>query len=441
MGVTITIRRTCLPIWLYCDDTSGNVSKKWNKHNSILFVLGGLPREATQKLYNVHFLLTSNIASPLEMMEHLSHVLKAGREDGVAVWDCQDHTDALVIPWVLAFQGDNPMASEFASHIGMKGKHFCHICHACAGSGDKAVSAEDAEAAQLTEFLQEGKARYKSETIRDLAEQERRAFEGAPSAVEGLATESGTKDKYLQYFIDALQAKLTQWREDDKRTHGEIAGATPWQSSGPSCKEREQEFLRTLRAEMPEDIRNPVLNIPDFDPNTDSPVEILHVVLLGVVKYWWRDVCARQDHRGKRLLETRLSSVAVDGLGISPLRGHTLVHYAGSLIGHDFRIILQVAPAVLYGLIPGPAYQAWLALCRLAPMVFQPEIGDLPAYKVSVRLRTFSLRLRFGRRSGSTSRSSTCSCILCGTSSGSALLPSVPRRPLNHTTLSSACAA
>ncbi|KAI0363135.1 hypothetical protein BV20DRAFT_1058313 [Pilatotrama ljubarskyi] len=31
-----------LPTWLYCDDTSGNVSKKWNKHNSILFVLGGV---------------------------------------------------------------------------------------------------------------------------------------------------------------------------------------------------------------------------------------------------------------------------------------------------------------------------------------------------------------------------------------------------------------
>ena len=65
-----------LPIWLYCDDTSGNVSKKWNKHNSILFVLGGLPREAAQKMYNVHFLSTSNIAPPLEMMESIAETLR-----------------------------------------------------------------------------------------------------------------------------------------------------------------------------------------------------------------------------------------------------------------------------------------------------------------------------------------------------------------------------
>lgn len=65
-----------LPIWLYCDDTSGNVSKKWNKHNSILFVLGGLPHRCTTQLHNVHFLSTSNIASLLEMMEQVKEVLK-----------------------------------------------------------------------------------------------------------------------------------------------------------------------------------------------------------------------------------------------------------------------------------------------------------------------------------------------------------------------------
>lgn len=31
-----------VPIWLYCDDTSGNISKKWKKHNSFLFTLAGL---------------------------------------------------------------------------------------------------------------------------------------------------------------------------------------------------------------------------------------------------------------------------------------------------------------------------------------------------------------------------------------------------------------
>lgn len=57
------------PIWLYCDDTSGNLSKKWNKHNSFLFTPAGLPRAHVHMEYNVHFLCTSNIAPPLEMLE------------------------------------------------------------------------------------------------------------------------------------------------------------------------------------------------------------------------------------------------------------------------------------------------------------------------------------------------------------------------------------
>lgn len=62
-------RVLCMPLWLYCDDTSGNTSKKWNKHNSFLFTLAGLPLEQTQKEYNIHLLCTSNLAPPLEMME------------------------------------------------------------------------------------------------------------------------------------------------------------------------------------------------------------------------------------------------------------------------------------------------------------------------------------------------------------------------------------
>lgn len=65
-----------VPLWTYCDDTSGNVSKKWNKHNSVLFTLAGLPREFSQMLYNVHFMATSNLAPPLEMMEAVTAMLR-----------------------------------------------------------------------------------------------------------------------------------------------------------------------------------------------------------------------------------------------------------------------------------------------------------------------------------------------------------------------------
>ena len=59
-----------LPLWVYCDDASGNTSKKWNKHNSYLFTLARLSHEQAAKEYNVHFLCTSNNkAPPLEMLD------------------------------------------------------------------------------------------------------------------------------------------------------------------------------------------------------------------------------------------------------------------------------------------------------------------------------------------------------------------------------------
>ncbi len=189
------------------------------------------------------------------------------------------------------------------------------------------------------------------------------------------------------------------------------------------------------------------------------------MVLLGVVKYFWRDAVARQSAEGKATLKARLTSMTVDGLGISPIRGHTLVYYAKSLVGRDFRTVLQVAPAVLRGMVPEAAYEAWLALCRLAPMVFQNRIDDIEKYKVRatrsvcvwvrlvVNMKTYyrqflcpqlttSLeRQPCGPHSGSTNQNFTSSSICLTTSFVLVQRLSIQQRHLNCTTSSFACAA
>ncbi|KAJ7792011.1 hypothetical protein B0H13DRAFT_1747118 [Mycena leptocephala] len=363
------------PLWAYCDDTSGNVSKKWNKHNSILFTLAGLPRALTQMLYNIHFIATSNLSPPLEMMEAVTAMLKEAQKDGIEVWDCEYKEWILIIPWFLAFQGDNPMSSEFASHIGMKGKYFCRVCKAKSDKTNRAPG-HAGEIDRLTEFMtvSAGTPRTKEQTIVDLIAQLKRAVDGAPSAVDDMATDTGSKDKYFQHFLDKLQAAATKLRDEQKER-----GPGP-SDSGVSKAEEVKNLLHQLRAEMPSNIFNPVLSIAEFDPNRDTPVEILHVVLLGVVKYWWRDAVSRQNSKGKEELKARLSSVDVAGLNAPPIRGNTYVQYAGSLVGRDFRVILQVAPVVLHGLIPQAHYDGWVALCKLAPLMFQPVIEHMPSY-------------------------------------------------------------
>ena len=69
-------RVVAFPVWLYCDDTSGNVSKKWNKHNSFLFTAAGLPRRFVHQESSIHFLSTSNVAPPLEMLDGIVRQLR-----------------------------------------------------------------------------------------------------------------------------------------------------------------------------------------------------------------------------------------------------------------------------------------------------------------------------------------------------------------------------
>ncbi|KAH9452139.1 hypothetical protein Pst134EB_016097 [Puccinia striiformis f. sp. tritici] len=58
-----------VPIVLYADDTSGNRSKRWNKHVSYYFTLAGLPPVLSNMQYNCHFITTSNQAGALELAE------------------------------------------------------------------------------------------------------------------------------------------------------------------------------------------------------------------------------------------------------------------------------------------------------------------------------------------------------------------------------------
>ncbi|KAJ7623989.1 hypothetical protein B0H17DRAFT_1288780 [Mycena rosella] len=324
-------------------------------------------------LYNIHFIATSNLSPPLEMIEAVTAMLQKAREFGIEVWDCVYEEWILIIPWFLAFQGDNPMSSEFASHIGMKGKYFCRVCKAKSDKNNRAPG-HAGEIDRLQEFMTAGIPRTTDETITDLTAQLKRAIDGAPSAVDDMATESGSKDKYFQHFLDKLQAAASKLRDEQKER-----GAGP-SESGVSKAQEVKEMLHRLRADMPDNIFNPVLSILDFDANSDTPVEILHVVLLGVVKYWWRDAVSRQTSKGKEELKARLSSVDVAGLNTPPIRGNTYVQYAGSLVGRDFRVILQVALVVLHGLIPQAHYDGWIALCNLAPLMFQPAIEHMPTY-------------------------------------------------------------
>jgi hypothetical protein len=80
--------------------------------------------------------------------------IREARQNGIPAWDCLHEEEVLLLPWGHAFQGDNPMQSEFASHIGMSGRHFCRICHASALEGKHRAPGRAGEISRVTEFMQ-----------------------------------------------------------------------------------------------------------------------------------------------------------------------------------------------------------------------------------------------------------------------------------------------
>lgn len=127
--------------------------------------------------------------------------------------------------------------------------------------------------------------------------------------------------------------------------------------------------------------------VQGLDPHHDTPVEILHVGLLGFVKYFWRDVVHNQlkgKDDMKELLIRRLSAMDVSGLGLSgKLNGKTLVQYAGSLTGRDFRALAQCAPFCIYDMVNAECFAAWEAMSSLVPLIWQPRIDNIHDYLVS----------------------------------------------------------
>ncbi|KAI6014952.1 hypothetical protein EDC04DRAFT_2903843 [Pisolithus marmoratus] len=404
IGLIETRGHGVLP-WTLTDPTIGNTSKKWNKHNLFLFTAAGLPRTMVHKECNIHFLATSNIAPPLEMLDSVVHQLELAQMQGIWAWDVMAREMVLIFPAILAMLGDNPMQSELACHIGLQGKFFCHNCwvkgadlHPAHGHVDRVVmdlnrddacsietqsrlsKSEEGSAQANVAYHSKGKGRQ-SETMQGLVDHARR-FLGANAPrtrqdttdkLRGMfhevacgmgkvryvkmKTDTGIKDTYMDVFVECIL----------KLVKGLRAGM-----------DKHTEAVNSVTQGRPvEEFMSPVWRIKGLDPHQDTPVEILHVILLGFVKYFWRDAMSRLNEVQKAKLQVRLASFDVTGLGIPLLAGHTLIQYAGSLTGRDFRTISQAAPFILYDLVPCPCYEAFLVLSVLIPLVWKPCIENV----------------------------------------------------------------
>ncbi|KAI6035322.1 hypothetical protein F5J12DRAFT_902148 [Pisolithus orientalis] len=384
-------------IWLYCDDTSSNMSKKWNKHNLFLFTAAGLPHALVHKESNIHFLAMSNITPPLEMLDGIVAQLEHAQMHGIWAWDIEAREMVLVIPAVLAMLGDNPMQSELACHVGLQGKFFCCNCW---------VQGVGAESSEHPQALQPDNGTCSIETASHMTDLDRSTHGGVTQQLKGkgchletmqglvdrarhflaantpctwqhmveklcsmfhevtssmgktqyvkMKTEIGIKDTYMDVFIEQIL----------KHVKGICAGTDG--------------FTKAVRILcIGRIVSSLTYSTSGLDPHQDTPVEVLHVILLRFMKYFWHDAISRMNDDQKAEFQVQLASFNTSGLSIPPLATQTFIQYAGSLAGCDFCAICQAAPFVLYDLVPHECYKAFLALSSLVPLVWQPCIDNI----------------------------------------------------------------
>ena len=122
-----------LPIILFSDDTSGNVSKKWHKFDSWSVMFAGLPRHENSRIANIHFCCCSDVVSAVDMTEALAPELTLLEQQGVEAYDALTQEIVVVLSPVMCVLADNPRASELLNHLGSSARRYCRMCMVCTG--------------------------------------------------------------------------------------------------------------------------------------------------------------------------------------------------------------------------------------------------------------------------------------------------------------------
>ncbi|KAF9541558.1 hypothetical protein CPC08DRAFT_803425 [Agrocybe pediades] len=345
-----------LPLW--CDDVSGNQSKQYNKHMNMYMSNSNIPGRLLQQEYFVRFVSTSPSATAPEQFSVLRDQINDTRTNPIRCFNAHTSRKCAVILQVPDLPADNPQQSEEASHMGTNTNHGCRKCDV---GGSHEITESDKGYHALYSI---GELRSAEKTRACLEKQLLAACTGVQSKVTEIQTATGVKDKITEYWIEKLIARA---REEKSKNPGK---------SVQTITDELQQWLN----DQPGDKYNPLLSIEGLDPTQHTPVEILHTILLGIMKYVWFFINKDWSDEDRAIFAIRLQSTDLDGLTVPPLQAAYMIQYRNNLIGKHFKTLMQTMAFQVHNIVNPRQLEVIKSVSALGSMLWMHEIDDMDQY-------------------------------------------------------------
>jgi hypothetical protein len=354
----------------WADDVSGNRSKQYNKHMNMCTGNGCLPGRLLQQEFHVHYISTSPHATSAEQFATFRNDVKSTETEPVKCFNAATKRTCRFIIRTPGLPADNPQQSEEASHMGGNANHPCRKCHW--GGSKKAKETEEI----YHQCHLAGTARNVTEIRENLERQLQMAMRGDKKGIEDLQRGTGTKDKVAQHWIDILLKRA----DDLRRT-------SPQKSKAEIASE-----IKAWFDQQPGEKWNPLLDITGLDPSQDTPVELLHTILLGVMKYIWHFLNTSQwSDTDRHLLAIRLQSTDISGLTVPPIRAGYMIQYRNNLIGKHFKTLMQILIFHVHKICTPEQFTLVKAASDLGARLWVPEIDDMDHYLEQLKIAVANL--------------------------------------------------
>ncbi|KAF7342693.1 hypothetical protein MSAN_02027200 [Mycena sanguinolenta] len=328
----------------FSDDVSGNKSKSWNKHWNAYMTHRNLPRKLLQQEFHVHFISTSPNASVSEQFYEFKQAVEETHSSPVIVEDEAGNTTCFSI-----YAGK---ATVFVANV-------------------ESVERKNSrpQTKDIMHFLRPVYPRTKEFILQELRKQVKLACSGVLKPIKDLQTETGVKDPYTQFYIDELLSRFKEMKKDPNLTVRDIESQlTQWTVDNQD--KIYSPFLTLKGAQFFLSFVFSANGLLGFDPTKDTPIELLHTILLGVVKYIWHVSHTSWSPEQKQTYALRLQSTDTDGLSIHAIRANYIMQYAGSLIGRQFKTIAQTNLFHVRDLVTKDQFKAWRAAGELAALLW-----------------------------------------------------------------------